>query len=82
VGALSRGWPGQPDHSEPMSPENAENTPDHSYRFAYAVCAIFLVGCSLVTLAVVSDGIRLGELEKVVPKALPSATATPGGGNQ
>ncbi|HTD14495.1 MAG TPA: hypothetical protein VK673_04915 [Chthoniobacterales bacterium] len=57
-----------------------ENTSEHSYRFAYGVCAIFLIGFLLVTLAIVSDAFHRGELEQVVPEAVavPSATPTPG----
>ena len=49
-----------------------ESTSDHSYRFGYAVCAVFLVGFILITLAVVSDALRRSELEQVV--AVPVAT--------
>jgi hypothetical protein len=49
-----------------------ENISDHSYRFGYAVCALFLVGFILITLAVISDAIHRAELEQVV--VVPSAT--------
>lgn len=49
-----------------------ENTSDHSYQFGYAVCALFLVGFILITLAVISDALHRAELEQVV--ALPAAT--------
>jgi hypothetical protein len=55
-----------------------ENSSEHSYRFAYRVCAIFLVGFFLVTLAVVSDAFHRGELERVVPQAMAAPSATPG----
>ncbi|MBV8098457.1 MAG: hypothetical protein JOZ31_04805 [Verrucomicrobia bacterium] len=53
---------------------------EHSYRFAYRVCTIFLIGFILITLAVVSDALHRGELEQVVPEAVaaPSSTPTPG----
>ncbi|MBV9875524.1 MAG: hypothetical protein JO025_12400 [Verrucomicrobia bacterium] len=54
-----------------------KNTSEHSYRFAYGVCAIFLVGFLLITCAVVSDALRRGDLEKVIPEAIPAPTATP-----
>ena len=57
-----------------------ENSSEHSYRFAYGVCAIFLVGFLLITCAVVSDALHRGNLEQVVALtvAAPSATPTPG----
>ena len=57
-----------------------ENSSEHSYRFAYGVCAIFLVGFLLVTCAVVSDALHRADLEQVVPEAVaaPSGTPTPG----
>jgi hypothetical protein len=56
-----------------------ENCSEHSYRFAYGVCAIFLLGFLLITCAVVSDALRRSDLEQVVPQAIaaPSATPTP-----
>jgi hypothetical protein len=57
-----------------------ENSSEHSYGFAYGVCAIFLVSFLLVTCAVVSDALHRDDLEKVVPVAVaaPSAMPTPG----
>jgi hypothetical protein len=54
-----------------------ENSSEHSYRFAYGVCAIFLIGYILVTLAVVSDAFHRGDLEQVVSLPVPAPTATP-----
>jgi hypothetical protein len=42
-----------------------ENSSEHSYRFAYGVCVIFLIGFILVTCAVVSDALHRGELERL-----------------
>jgi hypothetical protein len=56
-----------------------ENSSEHSYRFAYGVCAIFLIGFVLVTFAVVSDSFRRAELEKVVPVAVTTPSPTPNG---
>jgi hypothetical protein len=53
-----------------------ENSLEHSYRFAYGVCAIFLVGFLLMTCAVVSDALHRGDLEQVVSQALPAPTPT------
>ena len=60
-----------------------ENSSEHSYRFAYGVCAIFLVGVLLMTCAVVSDAFHRADLEKVVPQAVapPSATPSPTAGD-
>jgi hypothetical protein len=55
----------------------AENNPDHSYRTAYIVCGIFLLGFILVTWAVVSDAHHRAELEQVVPQVVAAPTATP-----
>jgi hypothetical protein len=49
-----------------------ENSSEHSYRFAYGVSAIFLIGFILVTFAVVSDSFHRDGLEKVVPLAVPA----------
>jgi hypothetical protein len=57
-----------------MSPEN---TSDYSYRFGYAVCAVFLICFILMTCAVVSDAFHRRELEQVVPQMAPAGTATP-----
>ena len=54
-----------------------ENRSERSYRFAYGVCAIFLIGFILVTLTVVSDAIHRTELEQVVPQAIAAPSATP-----
>jgi len=54
-----------------------ENSSEHSYRFAYGVCAIFLIGYILVTLAVVSDAFHRGDLEQVVSLAVPAPSAAP-----
>jgi TRAP-type mannitol/chloroaromatic compound transport system permease small subunit len=54
-----------------------ENSSEHGYKFAYGVCAIFLIGFILVTLAVVSDALHRGELEQVVPQAVTAPSATP-----
>jgi hypothetical protein len=56
-----------------------ENSSEHSYRFAYGVCAIFLIGFILATCAVVSDCLHRGALEKVVPLAVPPPSPTPNG---
>ena len=58
-----------------------ENSSEHSYRFAYGVCAIFLIGFVLMTLAVVSDALHRGELEQVVRLPVPAPTATPAPGS-
>lgn len=58
-----------------MSPEN---NADHSYRTAYIVCAIFLIGFILVTWAVVSDAHHRAELEQVVPQVVAAPSPTPG----
>jgi hypothetical protein len=60
-----------------------ENSSEHSYMFAYGVCAIFLVGFILITCAAVSDSFHRGDLEKVVPQAIaaPSATPSPAAGD-
>jgi hypothetical protein len=55
-----------------------ENTSEHSYRFGYAVCAIFLIGFILMVLAVVSDALHRSELEQVVPQAIATPSPTPG----
>jgi TRAP-type mannitol/chloroaromatic compound transport system permease small subunit len=57
-----------------------ETSSEHNYKFAYSVCAIFLIGFVLVTLAVVSDAFHRTELEQVVPEtiAAPSPTPSPG----
>ena len=73
AGALSRGWQDQPDHLMSL-----ENTSDHSYRFGYAVCTIFLIGFILVTCAVVSDALHRPELEEVVSQAVARPSPTPG----
>jgi hypothetical protein len=49
-----------------------ENSSANSYRFAYGVCAIFLVAFILVTLAVVSDALHRGELEQVISQVVPA----------
>ena len=54
-----------------------ENTSDHSYRFGYAVCGLFLVGFSLITLAVISDALHRAELEQVVAQVVAAPSATP-----
>ena len=54
-----------------------ENSSEHSYRFAYGVCAIFLVGFLLITCAVVSDAFHRGDLEQVVPQAVVAPTPKP-----
>jgi hypothetical protein len=54
-----------------------ENSSEHSYRFAYDVCAIFLVGFLLITCAVVSDAFHRGDLEQVVNQAIAAPSATP-----
>ena len=54
-----------------------ENTSDHSYRFGYAVCALFLVGFILITLAVISDALHRAELEQVVAQVVAAPSATP-----
>jgi hypothetical protein len=54
-----------------------ESTSDHSYRFGYAVCAIFVVGFILITLAVVSDALHRTVLEEVVPKVVVAPSPTP-----
>jgi hypothetical protein len=56
-----------------------ENSSEHSYRFAYGVCAIFLIGFILVTFAVVSDSFHRAELEKVIPVAVATPSPTPNG---
>jgi hypothetical protein len=60
-----------------------ENSSEHSYRFAYGVCAIFLVGFLLITWAVVSDALHRRDLEQVVPQAVapPSAAPSPAAGD-
>jgi hypothetical protein len=55
-----------------------ESTSEHSYRFGYAVCAIFLIGFILITLAVVSDALHRSKLEQVVPQAVATPSSTPG----
>jgi hypothetical protein len=55
-----------------------ENTSDHSYRFGYAVCAIFLIGFILVTCAVVSDALHRPELEEVVSQVVAGPSPIPG----
>jgi hypothetical protein len=55
-----------------------ENSSEHSYRFAYGVCAIFLIGFVLVICAVASDAFHRAELEKVVPVAVATPSPTPG----
>ena len=55
-----------------------ESTSDHSYRFGYTVCAVFLVGFILITLAVVSDALHRTELEQVVSQVVAAPSATPG----
>ena len=57
-----------------------ENSSEHSYRFAYGVCAIFLIGFILVTLAVVSDALHRDALDQVVPQAV--AAPSPMQGSQ
>jgi hypothetical protein len=54
-----------------------ENSSERSYRFAYGVCAIFLIGFILVTCAVVSDALHRAGLEQVVPLAVPTPSPTP-----
>jgi hypothetical protein len=54
-----------------------ENSSEHSYRFAYGVCVIFLIGFILVTCAVVSDSLHRAELEKAVPLVVAAPSATP-----
>jgi hypothetical protein len=54
-----------------------ENSSEHSYRFAYGVCAIFLIGFVLVICAVVSDAFHRAELEKVVPVVVATPSPTP-----
>ena len=56
---------------------SAENNADHSYRTAYIVCGIFLLGFILMTWAVVSDAHHRAELEQVVPQVVAAPTATP-----
>ena len=73
AGALSRGWQDQPNYLMSL-----ENTSDHSYRFGYAVCAIFLIGFILVTCAVVSDALHRPELEEVVSQVVATPSPAPG----
>jgi hypothetical protein len=54
-----------------------ENTSNHSYRFGYVVCAFFLVGFILITLAVISDALHRADLEQVVPQEVAAPSATP-----
>jgi hypothetical protein len=49
-----------------------ENSSENSYRFAYVVCAIFLVCFILMTCAVVSDAFHRGELDQVVSQVVPA----------
>jgi hypothetical protein len=56
---------------------SAENNTEHSYRTAYLVCGIFLLGFVLVTWAVVSDAHHRAELERAVPQVVAAPTATP-----
>jgi hypothetical protein len=56
---------------------SAENSSEHSYRFAYGVCAIFLIGFILATCAVVSDSLHRAELEKMIPQVVAAPSATP-----
>ena len=53
----------------------AENSADHSYRIAYLVCGIFLLGFIVMTWAVASDAHHRAGLEEVVN--LPAATPSP-----
>jgi hypothetical protein len=55
----------------------AENNTDHSYRAAYIVCGIFLLGFIPVTWAVVSDAHHRAELEQVVPQVVAAPSPTP-----
>jgi hypothetical protein len=57
---------------------SAENNADHSYRTAYLVCGIFLLGFILLTWAVVSDAHHRAELEQVVPEVVAAPSPTPG----
>jgi hypothetical protein len=54
---------------------SAENNTEHSYRTAYLVWGIFLLGFVLVTLAVVSDAHHRAELEQAVPQVVAAPTA-------
>ena len=54
-----------------------ENGSERSYRFGYAVCAMFLLGFILVTGTVVSDSLHRVQLEQVVPQPVAVPTATP-----
>jgi hypothetical protein len=54
-----------------------ENRSERSYRFAYGVCAIFLIGFILVTCAVVSDSLHRAQLEQVVPLTVATPSPTP-----
>lgn len=54
-----------------------ENSTDHSYRLAFIVCGIFLLGSILMTWAVVSDAHHRTELEQVVNQVVAAPTATP-----
>ena len=56
---------------------SAENIADHSYRTAYIVCGIFLLGFILVTWAVVSDAHHRAELEQAVPQVVGAPSLTP-----
>jgi hypothetical protein len=49
-----------------------ENSSENSYRFAYVVCAIFLLCFILMTCAVVSDAFHRGELDQVVSQVVPA----------
>jgi hypothetical protein len=53
----------------------AENSADHSYRIAYLVCGIFLLGFIVVSWAALSDAQHRAGLEQVVN--LPAATPSP-----
>ena len=55
----------------------AENNADHSYRTAYIVGGIFLLGFILMTWAVVSDAHHRAELEQVVLQAVAAPSPTP-----
>jgi hypothetical protein len=56
----------------------AETNADHSYRAAYIVGGIFLLGFILVTWAVVNDAHHRAELEQVVPQVVAAPSPTPG----
>ena len=55
-----------------------ESTSEHGYRLGYSVCAIFLAGVVLATLAVVSDALHRSELEQVDSQVIPAPSPTPG----